>query len=245
MNNLTAVHPEWLPIVTESLKQVDPAYLARLQQTDWLPGQHAIFNAFSIPLSQTKYILFGESPYPRAESANGYAFWDAAVEQIWSETGLAKPVNRATSLRNIMKMLLLAEGLLKEDELTQPAIAKLNKNNLVQTLPEFFNRLLSEGFLLLNTSLVLSDSPVKNDAKAWRPFMENILRACKTSAPHLTLVLFGQVAAEINKMDAAKPFTQFTAMHPYNLSFITDPNVIDFFKPFKLLTKSGNHVRAD
>ena len=44
--------------------------------------------------------------------ANGYAFWDAAVNELWSDNGLSKAVNRATSLRNFIKMLLVTEGAL-------------------------------------------------------------------------------------------------------------------------------------
>ena len=43
-----------------------------------------------------RYVLFGESPYPRAQSANGYAFWDAAANSLWAEEGgLHQLLNRA------------------------------------------------------------------------------------------------------------------------------------------------------
>ena len=61
---------------------------------------------------QVNYVLFGES-LPRRASANGYAFWDAAVK-IMVSFGNSKTVNRATSLLNILKMLLIAEGCLKK-----------------------------------------------------------------------------------------------------------------------------------
>ena len=102
--DITPIHANWLPLIEDALTQVNPTYLSHLQDHDWLPGKRSVFNAFSIPLNKTRYILFGESPYPRPASANGYAFWDAAVTNLWSNTGLSKPVNRATSLRHIMKM---------------------------------------------------------------------------------------------------------------------------------------------
>lgn len=102
------------------MQKLDKDYLAELAaDKDWLPGPAAVFNAFSSPLESTRYVLFGESPYPRRESANGCAFWDAAVHNLWADTGLSKEVNRATSLRNLMKMMLVAEGKLRPDDTAQ------------------------------------------------------------------------------------------------------------------------------
>jgi uracil-DNA glycosylase len=72
-----------------------------------------LFAAFAQPLDRVRYVLVGEGPYPRAESATGVCFMDGAVGDLWSEAGLSKPVNRATSLRNFMKMLLVADGQLQ------------------------------------------------------------------------------------------------------------------------------------
>src|SRR5690349_3968920 len=112
--SMASVHPSWQSCLHSALQSMDKAYLDALASTpDWLPGPDKIFNAFSLPVSKVNYLLFGESPYPRAASANGYAFWDAAVSDLWSPQGLSKKVNRATSLRNFLKMLLVAEGLLQ------------------------------------------------------------------------------------------------------------------------------------
>ncbi|MCD8542804.1 MAG: hypothetical protein LRY69_05290 [Gammaproteobacteria bacterium] len=93
----------------QALGRMDEQYLEfLLSDTRWLPGMDKVFNAFMLPFEQVNYILLGESPYPRAASANGYAFWDQSVGEIWSTNGLSKSVNRATSLRNFIKMLLVA-----------------------------------------------------------------------------------------------------------------------------------------
>src|SRR5262245_7286900 len=117
---------------------MDSSYISSLaRSSNWLPGPNSIFNAFSLPLDHVNYVLFGESPYPRQESANGYAFWDASVNELWSATGLSKKVNRATSMRNILKMLLIAEGLLDKQQTSQEAIARIDKTHLVQTNQDF------------------------------------------------------------------------------------------------------------
>lgn len=233
MNTLIKqVHPEWDKILTDAITKLSPQYVDYLQTSDlWLPGIQSLFAAFSHPLSSTRYILLGESPYPRAESANGYAFWDNSVGSLWSETGLSKPVNRATSLRNLIKMLLVARGDLVHD-LSQNAIARLDKSKLIQTASELFSQLMSHGFLLLNASLVYSEGQVNEHARQWRLFILALLEGLAIQKPSLQLVLLGRIADMIPKTTLP---IGLRAEHPYNLSFITNPNVVQFFKPMDLL----------
>jgi uracil-DNA glycosylase len=235
--NTKVIAPSWRPIIREALKQIPSVYWQELaQSTTWLPGPDKVFNAFSQPIEQIKYILLGESPYPRQRSANGYAFWDAAVKTIWSDKGLSKEVNRATSLRNIVKMLLLADKRLDKKHLTQDAIAKLDKQDLVLTNDQFFNNLINHGFLLLNASLVLQPGKPKNyDAKIWFPFICYVLQELLKQKPDVVFILLGTFANKITEAIAHKKLKMLTAEHPYNISFITNPDVINFFQPLKLL----------
>lgn len=234
-----AIHPSWQECVQRGLDKMDKDYLANLAQTScWLPGHQKIFNAFSIPQDKVNYVLFGESPYPRRESANGYAFWDEAVHELWSETGLSKKVNRATSLRNILKMLLVAEGQLDGRQTGQSEIARIDKSPYIKTNQDFFTNLLNHGFLLMNASLVLYDhrSP-EIDAKAWRPFINEIINCLLDKCPQLTFILFGRIANKIDPLLANRGINKLYAEHPYNLSFITNPEVLSFFKQLDLLKK--------
>jgi len=238
--NFEAVDSSWLPCLKEALSKIDSNYLEKLCQTDhWLPGSEKIFNAFSLPVKQVNYVLFGESPYPRAKSANGFAFWDAAVKDIWSTTGLSKEVNRATSLRNIIKMLLVAEGLLQPDQTSQQHIAQLDKHLLVQTNQEFFNNFLRQGFLLLNATPVLQPNQVKKDALIWQPFIKHVLNYLLQKNPDITLILFGQIANTIDSLLDLSQVKKLYAEHPYNISFINNTKVIGFFRPLHLLLRGG------
>jgi uracil-DNA glycosylase len=233
MFNLQATHPGWHQLLLKNLQKMEGSYLDNLRKTtDWLPGQTDIFNAFSLPFPRLKRILFGESPYPRADSANGYAFWDNRVTDLWSENGLSKLVNRATSLRNFMKMLL------KTEEKMLPPAAK------IQTLAELFHNLLNHGFLLLNASLVYRKDKVKEDAKQWRPFIAALLDEIYQFYPETELIFFGKIAQQIDPL-IKHPYKKLYAEHPYNLSFIDNKEVQDYFRPFGLLRKdchpySGN-----
>lgn len=238
--NFSSVDPSWYDCLQQGLVQLDLDYLQQLTLSeDWLPGKDKIFNAFSLPLDRVNYVLFGESPYPRQQSANGYAFWDAAVQEIWSPTGFNKNVNRATSLRNILKMLLIAEGLMDPQHTAQEDIARINKTSLIQTNKEFFTHLLNHGFLLLNATLVLQSGPPKRDAQAWHPFTHCILDCLIKKRPTVKLVLLGRIAGALNQFIQHHPqANKLYAEHPYNISFITNHKVIDFFKPFHLLCKT-------
>jgi uracil-DNA glycosylase len=233
--DLNIVDSSWLHCLQRSLEKIDISYLQQLSQdSSWLPGPAKIFSAFSLPLNQVNYVLFGESPYPRKESANGYAFWDAAVHDLWSDTGLSKPVNRATSLRNILKMLLIAEGLLSKKDCSQEAIARINKQSLIKTSDELFQNFIRHGFLLLNATPVLADSPQK-DARAFHPFMRELLECLLEKRPQIRLILLGRIANTIDTLIPASHAHRLYAEHPYNLSFITNQEIIDFFKPLHLL----------
>ena len=233
---ISQVHPEWRDAIREACTKLDPLYLETLNtQAHCLPRPHQLLAAFTQPLSSTRYILFGESPYPREQSANGFAFWDAAVGSLWSDKGLSKEVNRATSLRNMIKMLLVARGQILKEDLSQDAIARLDKSSFAQTASDLFTHMMSIGFLLLNASLVYSDGQVNYHAKQWRPFIQCILEWLAQNKPSLELVLFGKIADSLPK--TALPIA-LKAEHPYNLSFITNPNFIEFFKPMDILKQS-------
>lgn len=236
--NLNNVHPSWRDCLQKGLSKVDSDYLQTLTHSHhWLPGPEKIFNAFSLPMDKVNYVLFGESPYPRQESANGYAFWDASVTALWSETGLSKKVNRATSMRNILKMLLIAEGALKQNQSDQESISKANKQAFVQTNDEFFTNLIDKGFLLLNATPVLQETGApQKDARAWLPFVKELLDCLLQKRPQVKFILLGRIANTIDNL-IDQTVEKLYAEHPYNISFISNQKVLDFFKPLHLLRR--------
>ena len=234
----SVIHPSWHECIKRGVSRMDANYLGNLRHSDtWLPGPQKIFSAFSLPLSQVQYVLFGESPYPRQASANGYAFWDEAVVDLWSPTGLDKKVNRATSLRNMVKMLLIADGKLNPTNTSQDDIAVIDKSHYVKTNHEFFNNFLQQGFLLLNATPVLQPGlPPQKDARAWHPFIKEVLQFLLANKPQTQLILFGKIAEKIDPLIADHPIKALHAEHPYNLSFMTNSTVLAFFKKLKLLS---------
>jgi uracil-DNA glycosylase len=239
----------WRPLLVEGLEAMmaaTPDYLPQLAQDQYLPTEQRLFAAFALPLQQVKYVLVGEGPYPRAESATGVCFMDGAVGSLWSLEqggGLSKPVNKATSLRNFMKMLLVADGQLQLDNTAGEAMAAVSAQarcgagSHILTLADMQRKLTEQGFLLLNASLVFRShvAPVK-DAKAWLPFFETVMAGLAAQAITVpTMVLWGKIAELLSKLSVMKDFPQITAEHPYNLSFIGNKDMHKLFQPMKLL----------
>ena len=242
-----AAAPSWRPVLAQGLArmaQENSAYLQALSEDTFLPTGGRIFAAFEQPLQTVQYVLVGEGPYPREQSATGVCFMDGAVGSLWSEQGLSKPVNRATSLRNFMKMLMVTEGWLSPDvtsgEAVAPVAAKAMQpgSSVIQTLPELQQNLTDHGFLLLNAALVYRPHvlPVK-EAKAWRPFLETVLEALadRPGMSPPSLVLWGRIAQWLEDLPALGRFPKAVAEHPYNLSFIQSRAMQDLFGPMHLL----------
>jgi uracil-DNA glycosylase len=250
LNAMSLADTSWRPTLLEGLKAVaaaDPAYLPALAKDDYLPTGQRLFAAFALPLEAVRYVLVGEGPYPRAGSATGVCFMDGAVDSLWSEAGLSKPVNRATSLRNFMKMLLVADGQLSPDNTGAAALAQVaaraKDNGSIQTLPQLQHNLLDKGFLLLNATLVFrSHVAPALDARAWLPFLQHVLAALAergdtagqgSSAPQL--VLWGKIAEQLKRLPVTARFSHVLSEHPYNLSFITNQTMQGLFGPMHLL----------
>ena len=255
LHALDAAHPSWQPTLLrgiEAVAKADPAYFSSLVTEQYVPTEGRLFAAFAQPLSAVRYVLVGEGPYPRAQSATGFSFMDGAVGLLWSDVpggGLSKPVNRATSLRNFIKMLLVADGRLSVNHTTGDALALIAlqaraiASPLIQTLADLQGKLMQQGFLLLNAALVFRPhvAPVK-DARAWRPLMQLVLDALLQQAATQgdalpTLVLWGKIAEQLNGIAQIERFPKAVSEHPYNLSFIANAEMQHLFGAMQLLHK--------
>ena len=241
--NRSGVHDDWRQILVESLLTLEFDYLESLLQDDaWLPGVDQLLAAFRRDRTGVRYLLIGESPYPRRESANGIAFYDASVASLWSEQGLSKAVNRATSLRNIVKTALVAEGHLHKDsngKITQESIARLDKHGLILTLAELFQNFERAGFLMLNATPVLhSERKPVIEARYWLQFLDRLLTLiAQNSSRHITLLLWGKIAKLVEAMPASAGYPKLVCEHPYNISFIDNPDMLRLFSELRVLQK--------
>ncbi|MFJ7566719.1 uracil-DNA glycosylase [Herminiimonas sp. NPDC097707] len=251
---LDAADASWRPILLaglDAVHKISPDYLPALAADEYLPDGGRLFAAFAQPLDAVHYVLVGEGPYPRAASATGVCFMDGAVSSLWSEKGLSKQVNRATSLRNFMKMLLVADGQLAIEQTTGDALAGVSSKaqaapaSIIQTLPELQANLTRHGFLLLNAALVFrTHVPPVKEARAWLPFLQTVLAALADRAEDAgktspTLVLWGKIAVQLEAFPESARFPKKVSEHPYNLSFIGNQVMQDLFGDMQLLKKKS------
>jgi uracil-DNA glycosylase len=228
----------WNDILNQAFDALDKEYQEFLDKdSGYIPNKDNYLNAFkTLPLEDVKYILFGQDPYPRVESASGYAFIDSNVKTLFAPNGLSKEVNKATSLRNFIKMLLVSMGRLSSQDTSQQAIAKIPKDDLIDSIDELRINFEKNGVLLLNMALVFTD---KKDStkhiKEWRGFIEVLLS--KLQNRDITLILFGNHAKDIQKRFDLSSFHIIHTPHPYNTSFITNKDAQNLFGSMKLLEK--------
>ncbi|MEA1953092.1 MAG: uracil-DNA glycosylase [Campylobacterota bacterium] len=231
-------HHSWKTTLEKAHNTLDSEYRIFLEEDkSYFPSKDLYLNAFkTLEKDKVKYILFGQDPYPREESAKGYAFIDAKVKTIFANTGLSKEVNRATSLRNFVKMALYARGDLKKDDLSQDAISHIDKSTFINTIDALRVNFEKNGVLLLNTALIFTDkkSSTKH-VKLWRPFIESLLLSMEESKPKL--ILFGTHAKALKKRLPLESFETIEMEHPYNHTFISNEKALNLFGSMKLLEK--------
>ncbi|MFZ6817978.1 uracil-DNA glycosylase [Undibacterium sp. Ji22W] len=250
LQDIQLADPSWHLVLHQGLEAVyqqHPDYLSALANSHFFPDSHRLFAAFSIPLHKVNYVLVGEGPYPRVESATGYCFMDGAVDEIWSRdvsAGLSKAVNRATSLRNFVKMLLIDDQKIKLEQTSSATIVPIvqelrsDPDHYVQTMEQLKTNFLRQGFLMLNASLVFrADVSPTVDARAWLPFLQVVFYALAQQKTRPALILWGKIADKLAQISIVNEFESFKSEHPYNLSFITNSTMQNLFSSFNLLRK--------
>ena len=151
---------------------------------------------------------------------------------------MSKAVNRATSLRNLVKTALLAEGHIEKDtegKISQAAIAELDKQGLIKSLAEMFANLERAGFLLLNATPVLHPlRKPEQEAGYWREFLNCLLAGL--AGKSITLVLWGQIAKVVETLPTSQSFDKLVCEHPYNISFIDNVEMQQLFAEVRCLS---------
>jgi len=108
------------------------------------------------------------------------------------------------------------------------------------TLAELFQNLERTGFLMLNATPVLHPErkPV-NEARYWLQFLERLLALIVQNSSHrITLLLWGKVAKLVEAMPASADYQKLVCEHPYNISFIDNPEMLQLLAELQVLQKA-------
>ncbi|SDL30274.1 Uracil DNA glycosylase [Nonomuraea maritima] len=176
----------WLPLLRPVIEaQPDaPAFIGQERGSGIVPVRELTFQALKPnPPHKWKVVVFGQNPYPRAESATGIAMFDNTFHN-WADSTFGKVI----TIRCIIKAAAMwKHGIPKKTPIA--AIRALLKEHDTVQPPEWFQAMLTQGVLLLNAALTASGDgalPTDRHTAFWRPvvekIVEEILRA-KQEAP--------------------------------------------------------------
>ncbi|MGW3387517.1 ADP-ribosyltransferase domain-containing protein [Streptomyces cinereoruber] len=165
----------WLPLLGPVIEARPGAadFIGPKRSPEVVPVRELTFQALKPhPPQKWKVVVFGQNPYPRAESATGIAMFDNTFTD-WKDSRFG----RVVSIRCIIKAAAMWKyGIAKKTPVADVR-ALLEKEDTVPP-PEWFQSMLAQGVLLLNASLTASaDGAVPTDRHTafWRPVAEQIV----------------------------------------------------------------------
>jgi uracil DNA glycosylase len=167
----------WLPLLKPTI-QAQPAagtFIGPKRSPQIVPVRELTFQALKPnPPHKWKVVVFGQNPYPRAESATGIAMFDNTFGN-WNDSQFGKVI----TIRCIIKAAAMWKHLIPKNTPIADIRKLLAKHQTVQP-PEWFQAMLTQGVLLLNASLTASsDGALMTDQHTafWRPVVEKLVEA--------------------------------------------------------------------
>lgn len=165
----------WLPLlkpVIEARPNVS-SFIGPKRGPQVVPVRELTFQALKPnPPHKWRVVVFGQNPYPRAESATGIAMFDNTFHD-WADSRFGK----VPTMRCIMK----AAAIWKHKIAATTPIADLRKLLAAKHVvmpPEWFQAMLTQDVLLLNAALTAnSDGAMSTDqhTEFWRPVVEKVI----------------------------------------------------------------------
>lgn len=174
----------WLPLLGPVIEAQPGAadFIGPKRGSEVVPVRELTFQALKPhPPHKWKVVVFGQNPYPRAESATGIAMFDNTFND-WKDSQFG----RVVSMRCIIKAAAMWKyGIVKKMPIADVR-SLLKKEDTVQP-PEWFQAMLTQGVLLLNASLTASaDGAMPTDLHTsfWRPVAEQIVEEILRAKQH-------------------------------------------------------------
>ncbi|MET9068531.1 ADP-ribosyltransferase domain-containing protein [Streptosporangium sandarakinum] len=165
----------WLPLLKPVVEaQPDAAaFIGPGRGPQVVPVRELTFQALKPnPPHRWKVVVFGQNPYPRAESATGIAMFDNTFHD-WDDSQFGKVV----SIRCIIKAAAMwKHGIPKKTPIADIR-ALLKEHDTVQP-PEWFQAMLTQGVLLLNAAFTASADGAMATGRHtafWRPVVEALV----------------------------------------------------------------------
>ena len=222
----------WRDKVAEWLDEVDDRFLKTLEANDWQPGVDYCMKAFSGNVCP-QVVWLGESPYEGEARATGLSFLDGTVGTIFRGNKLDVTVNKATSLRNMLKAWFRADGRLQEKQTNSEHVQAMCNDGLALQITEVFERGIEDGWLWLNAGLSVGGTLAKSaHLCGWWPL---VCRAvASASEANAKVVLLGDWA-KTYRSDVVSENLLVETIHPRNEAFVEDATMRNFLRRWTCL----------
>ena len=224
---LEPVSDFWRADVAEWLETVDDRFLKALEGNDWWPGIDKCLVAFSGNV-RPRVVWLGESPYEGEDRATGLSFLDGTVGAIFRGDAFDVAVNKAASLRNILKAWCIADDRLEDGQTNREYVHAMRKDGLAQQITEVFQHGVENGWLWLNSGLSVGGPLVKSaHLCGWWPFVSRVIASA--SDANAKVVLLGSWA-KTYRSDVADNELLVESTHPRNEAFLEDASVRELLR---------------
>ncbi len=162
-----------------------------------IPTSEHMFRALDVLPARAQVVIFGQDPYPRAESAVGQAFNDGKVRQ-WTDP-------MSPSLRNIIKSVLLHEELLRDPKAPVAEVRAALSRASFAPPPAWFKATAQRGVMWINTALTFSGktpAELRRHQEFWRPVIEKVVDMVTHARAEagVAFVLFGGHAQKLESI---------------------------------------------
>lgn len=173
----------WEPILRPVIEGLPNAasFIGPSRDKRLVPVRELTFQALKPnPPSGWRVVSFGQSPYPRIESATGIAHFDNAVKS-WNDSRFGT----CLTMRCIIKAAAM-DKYHKPKSMTMPELRDLLKANNIVGPSEWFQAMLTQGVLFMNAACTLlppedksirAGEVVDEHLKFWHPVLEAVVDA--------------------------------------------------------------------
>lgn len=170
------------PVIESQLNAAE--FIGPTRNKAIVPVRELTFQALKPnPPGGWRVVSFGQSPYPRIESATGIAHFDNALSK-WSDSRFGSIV----TMRCIIKCAAMHKFGIAKATSVDDIRALLEKNSCVGPA-EWFQAMLTQGVLFMNAACTLkkpdkgerAGTAITEHSKFWQPVVEAIVDAILTS----------------------------------------------------------------
>eukprot|EP00403_Amphidinium_massartii_P024667 CAMPEP_0178407796 /NCGR_PEP_ID=MMETSP0689_2-20121128/19611_1 /TAXON_ID=160604 /ORGANISM="Amphidinium massartii, Strain CS-259" /LENGTH=701 /DNA_ID=CAMNT_0020028877 /DNA_START=32 /DNA_END=2137 /DNA_ORIENTATION=- len=199
---------EWEPILRPVIEKQPKAaeFIGPSRNKGIVPVRELTFQALKPnPPGGWNVVSFGQSPFPRIESATGIAHFDNALKS-WDDSKFGA----VQTMRCMMKAALMHKYGVPFDIKVPEMRARLKSEGCVGP-PEWFQAMLSQGVLFMNAACTLlppqgdrAGTVVGNHTEFWQPVIEAvveaILKECRAKGKGVVFAWWGGESLKTKKV---------------------------------------------